>query len=163
VIRGTKKVLDRLGGVTAAEADRSTTRLGDWYVNILFWKPQVALFVSEATLLPVLMPFAPASSLLDRFSSVLLTNLQAHEVPRSFTDQELSEMEPRRWAKTASRSVLGVMNEFKYLAGVHSKLDDESDLLTLSMRLARTPCSPLYKRHVSPDRELAALVSATRD
>jgi hypothetical protein len=44
---------------------------------------------------------------------------------------------------------------------VHSKLDDESDLLTLSMRLARTPCSPLYKRRGSPDRELAALVSAT--
>jgi hypothetical protein len=163
VIRGTKKVLDRLGGVTATDDDRSTTRLGDWYVNVLFWRPQVALFVSEATLLPVLVPFAPASNLVDRFPTALLTHLQAHEAPRSFTDQELGEMEPRRLAKTASRRVLGVMNEFKYLAEVHAKLDDESDLLALSMQLAQTPCGPLYKRHISPDRELAALISSTRD
>lgn len=32
VVRGTKKVLDRIGGVTASDSDRSTTRLGDWYV-----------------------------------------------------------------------------------------------------------------------------------
>lgn len=32
-IRGTKNVLDRLGGVTATDGDRSTTRLGDWYVT----------------------------------------------------------------------------------------------------------------------------------
>lgn len=67
IVRGTKKVLDRIGGVTAPEGDRSTTRLGDWYVNVLFWKPQVALLVNEATLLPVLVPFAPANTLLARF------------------------------------------------------------------------------------------------
>jgi len=37
-------------------------------------------------------------------------------------------MEPRRLAKTASRSVLCVMNEFAYLADVYDKLDGESDL-----------------------------------
>jgi hypothetical protein len=31
------------------------------------------------------------------------------------------------------------------------------DLLALAMRLAATPCGPLYSKHVSPDRELAAL------
>lgn len=163
VIRGTKKVLDRLGGVTATDEDRSTTRLGDWYVNILFWKPQVALFVSEATLLPVLTPFAPAATLIHRFPTALLAHLQAHEIGRSYTESELAEMEPRRLAKTASRSVIGVMNEFKYLADVYAKVDAESDLLTLSLRLAETPCGPLYKRHISPDRELAALVASTKD
>jgi hypothetical protein len=163
VIRGTKKVLDRVGGVTATDSDRSTTRLGDWYVNVLFWKPQVALFVSEATLLPVLMPFAPASTLPDRFPSVLLAHLQAHGIGRSFTDPELAEMEPRRLAKTASRSVVGVMNEFAFLAGVYAKVDGGSDLVSLSMRLAGTPCGPLYKRHISPDRELAALVASASD
>jgi hypothetical protein len=107
VIRGTKKVLDRVHGVTAATDDRSTTRLGDWYVNILFWRPQVALFVSESTLLPILMPFAPATSLIDRFPSALLAQLQAHEVHPSFTEAEFVAMEPRRLAKTASRSVMG--------------------------------------------------------
>ncbi len=60
-------------------------------------------------------------------------------------------MEPRRLAKTNSRSVLGVMNEFKYLAEIHAKLDGETDLLALSLQLAQTPCGPLYKRHISPD------------
>jgi len=161
VIRGTKKVLDRLGGITAAPDDRSTTRLGDWYVNVLFWRPQVALFVSETTLLPVLMPFAPAATLIDRFPIALLGHLQAHEVPRPFTEAELVEMKSRRLTKTASRSVLGVMNELKYLADVYVKLDGVSDLLALSMLLAETPCGPLYKRHISPDRELAALVASS--
>lgn len=158
MVRGTKKVLDRVGGVTASEGDRSTTRLGDWYVNVLFWKPQVALFVSEATLLPVLMPFAPASTLLARFPAVLQSQLQAHSVARGFVETELAEMNEVRTAKTASRSVLGVMNEFKFLAEVHAEHDADVDLLSLSLRLAETPCSPLYQRHISPDHELAALV-----
>jgi Domain of unknown function (DUF6933) len=107
VIRGTKKVLDRLGGVTAA-ADRSTTRLGDWYVSIPFWRPQVGLFVSETGgCFRSWVPFAPAATLIDRFPNALLAQLQAHEVPRSFTEAESVEMETRRLAKTASRSVLG--------------------------------------------------------
>lgn len=161
VIRATKKVLDRLGGVTASDDDRSTTRLGDWYVNVLFWRPQVALFVSEATLLPVLMPFAPAAALIERFPTALLAHLQAHQIGRSFSEWELAEMTPCRVAKTANRSVIGVMNEFRYLAEVYAQRDEGPDLLALSMRLAETPCSPLYKRHISPDRELAAVVAAT--
>lgn len=158
IVRGTKKVLDRVGGVTASEGDHSTTRLGDWYVNVLFWKPQIALFVNELTLLPVLMPFASASTLFARFPAVLHSNLQAHSVPRGFVEAELAEMNVVRTAKTASRSALGVMNEFKFLAEVHTEDDPDPDLLALSLRLAETPCGPLYQRHISPDRELAALV-----
>lgn len=158
IVRGTKKALDRVGGVTASDGDRSTTRLGDWYVNVLFWKPQVALFVNEVTLLPVLMPFAPANTLLGRFPTVLHANLQAHSAPRDFVEAELAEMSVVRTAKTASRSVLGVMNEFTFLAEVHTEDDADPDLLALSLRLAETPCGPLYQRHISPDRELAAFV-----
>lgn len=158
IVRGTKKVLDRIGGIAASEGDRSTNRLGDWFVNVLFWKPQVALFVNELTLLPVLTPFAPASTLLARFPTMLHVNLQAHSVPRDFVEAELAEMNEVRTAKTASRSVLGVMNEFKFLAAVHAEHEADVDLFSLSLRLAETPCSPLYQRHISPDRELAALV-----
>lgn len=34
----------------------------------------------------------------------------------------------------------------------------DDDLVALSVRIAKTPTSPLYKLHISPDRELAALV-----
>jgi hypothetical protein len=33
------------------------------------------------------------------------------------------------------------------------------DLDELSLRLAQVPCTPLYKSHISPDRELAALIA----
>jgi len=65
-----------------------------------------------------------------------------------------------RYAKTANRSVVGIMNEFTFLAEVHRANRDVNDLVALAVRLSRTPCSPLYKRHTSPDRELTALVTA---
>src|SRR5215472_8076930 len=71
---------------------------------------------------------------------------------------ELREMAQVRLARTANRSVVGIMNEFTYLADAWRH--DEPDLLTLAVRLAATPCGPLRKRHISPDRELAALVAA---
>ena len=37
--------------------------------------------------------------------------------------------------------------------------DVAADLVALALRLAHTPCGPLNKRHISPDRELAALLS----
>jgi hypothetical protein len=35
----------------------------------------------------------------------------------------------------------------------------EPDLLELSLRLARTPGGPLYRSHISPDREITAYVT----
>jgi hypothetical protein len=69
-------------------------------------------------------------------------------------------MADRRLAKTASRSLLGTMNEFSYLADAH-RADTTVDLHGLSLQLAHTPCGPLYKTHVFPDRALAAVVAAT--
>jgi hypothetical protein len=64
-------------------------------------------------------------------------------------------------APTASRSVLGIMNEFTFMAE-HMRAEDRGsepiDIDALAGRLARTPCGPLFKRHISPDRELRALV-----
>jgi hypothetical protein len=84
--------------------------------------------------------------------------LAAHRTPAQFIDAELQEMDEVRLAKTASRSVVGTMNEFTYLSDAWRQ--DEPDLLALAVRLAATPCGPLYQRHISPDRELAALVAA---
>jgi len=70
-------------------------------------------------------------------------------------------MADHRLTTPKSRSLVGVMNEFSYLGSVHRRADDD-DLVALSVHLAQTPCSPLYRRHVSPDRELAAHVSEHR-
>jgi hypothetical protein len=159
IVRATKKLLDRIGPPTLGAGEQSTTRTGEWYATAIFWKPQVALFVNETTLLPVLMPLAPAATLLDRFPAHLATVLAAHRVPVAVIEKERQRMSEQRLAKTANRSVVGVMTEFTFLADTYREdrlaLDD---LPGLSVRLAATPCSPLYGKHVSPDRELHALL-----
>lgn len=156
-VHATKKLLDRVG--PPGPAEESSTLLGPWYATALFWKPQVALFVNESTLLPVLMSLAPAATLLGRFPQQLGAVLAAHGTAEEVVDGEVEQMAEYRLAKTANRSVVGVMNEFTYLADVHRSKDSAPDLLGLSLRLATTPCGPLYARHVSPDRELAALAA----
>jgi hypothetical protein len=158
IVRATRKLLDRVGPPTSDAGQASTTLLGDWYATAWFWRPQAALLVSEVTLMPVLMPLAPAVTLLQRFGPELAAVLAAHGAPAEFIDAELREMDQVRLARTASRSVVGIMNEFTHLADAWHQ--DEPDLLALAVRLAATPCSPLYKRNISPDRELAALVAA---
>jgi hypothetical protein len=49
------------------------------------------------------------------------------------------------------------MNEFTFLAEAYRGDTPGLDLLALGLRLAATPCGPLYRKHVSPGRELAAL------
>jgi hypothetical protein len=75
----------------------------------------------------------------------------------------LGQMRECRLGPTANRSVVGIMNEFSYLADVYRRAEPAISLSQLARRLAATPCSPLYRRHVSPDRELQAFLRpATR-
>jgi hypothetical protein len=162
VVHGTKKFLDRVGPPVVAPDTASTGRLGSWYATVLFWKPQVALLVNEPTFLPVVMRFAPAATLLDRFRATLHTVLRAHALPAAFIEEEVHEMGVLRLAKTDSRRVLGVMNEFAFLADVrHGGGHGDGQYLALSVELAHTPCGPLYKTHTFPDRALHALAEAT--
>jgi hypothetical protein len=158
ILRATQKLLHRIGPSTTQDAERSTTLLGDWYATAMFWKPQVALLVNETTLLPVLMPLAPAATLTTRVGEQIATVLTAHGASPEIVEDELHQMRPCRVAPTANRSVVGVMTEFTRLVEIYRDADRDSDLLALSLRLARTPCSPLYRRNVSPDRELRALL-----
>jgi hypothetical protein len=162
VVHGTKKFRDRVKAPAANAEDRSTTALGDWYATVLFWKPQVALFVNEPTLLPVLMPFAPAATVLERFAVSLEAVLGSHSLSPDFIADEIDAMNEHRLTKTFNRGVVGIINEFSFLADAWRSPDRGDDLVTLSLRLARTPCGPLYKRNVSPDRELAALAAQHR-
>jgi hypothetical protein len=153
----TKKLLDRIK--PELEAPRAgTTRLGNWYATALFWKPQMALVVNERTLLPVLLPLAPAATLAQRFPIALREVLRALDMPAEFIASEISGMGEVVYAKTANRSVLGVMNEFVYLAEGYRDQDGSVDPVGLSLRLAGTPCGPLYKGAVFPDKALRELV-----
>ena len=159
-IHATKKLLDRVKPVLGRDRAISTTILGDWYATALFWKPQVALLVNESTLLPVLMFLAPATSLSTRFPAQLALTLSAHGVSQNFIEIELTQMLELNFAKTANRSVVGTMDEFTYSADFYCEEFGAGDLLGIATRLSQTPCSRLYNRGVTPERELKRIVSA---
>jgi hypothetical protein len=114
ILRATKRLLDRIGGPTLGTGDQSTTLLGPWYATALRWRPQVALMVNQTTLLPVLMPLAPAATLPARAGDQIATVLAAHGVPGPIIAAEQEHMRQWRTAPTANRSVVGIMNEFTF-------------------------------------------------
>ena len=65
---------------------------------------------------------------------------------------QLAEMTEHVVAKTANRSVVGMLNEFSFLG--ERFLDPGTDLLMLSLRLADVPCGPLYKSTSYPNSEV---------
>lgn len=159
-IHATQKLRDRVKAPLAERVYEPATALGNWYATALFWQPQVALFVNEETLLPVLVPLAPARTVADRFPEHLEAVLNALGTDPRFVAAEVATTTGARWAKTANRSVVGIMNEFTYLAEADRAHERSEDLVLVAVRLAGTPCSPLYERHSFPDRELAALVAS---
>lgn len=154
VVRGTKKLRDRVKGPVAGDDDESTGLLGDWFATALFWKPQVALLVNARTFLPVLVPPAPAGGLLDRIPDELARMLTRHGVDPSVVRAEREAMAEVRIAPTDDRRVVGVMNQLARFAEHWI----EEDLTALSLRLAETPVGPLRSGAGFPDRALAALV-----
>jgi len=156
----TNKLLDRVKQPVSAAPSLSTTYLGNWYATALFWKPQVVLLANERTLLPVLMPLAPAAELAQRFPEYLAPVLFAHGAPHALIEHELNAMLDFQYAKTANRSLLGMLNQFTYLAEGYRDYNQSTDLRWLSMKLSETPCSPLYKKAISPDRELRRLIES---
>lgn len=84
--------------------------------QFFFWKPQVAQLVNEKSLLPVLMPLAPATELATRSPVHLADVMAAHGMPQQFIENELAQMNEVQYVKTSNRSVVGIMNQFSYLA-----------------------------------------------
>jgi uncharacterized protein DUF6933 len=160
IVCATKKLLHLLGPPTAPDEEHGTTLLGPWYATVLLWRPRVALLVNESTLLPVLLPLAPTSTLTSRIAQQITLVLTAHHTPAAIVDQEQRQMRTCQLGVTANRSVVGVMTEFARLADVRHDAKPAMDLVGLAVRLAETPCAPLYGGNVSPDRELAAAFRA---
>ncbi len=126
IVRATRKLRQRFGPPTPVDGQESSTLMGDWYATVLTWRPgQVALLVSEPTLLPVLMPLAPATTLLDRLAEHLAAVLRAHHVPETMVTQESAGTADYRVTTTANRSITGSMTEFAYLAEAHRNTQAE--------------------------------------
>jgi len=131
-LHATAKLVERLDAAPKDRPPVSTTRPGDWYVNLLDAAPsQLILCVSERTLLPVILPARDAASISVRLALALAEVLREIGVCAESRAAELAQMNNEvTLAKTANRRVLGAMNDFAYL-------------LDVSLRLAERPCSPI--------------------
>jgi hypothetical protein len=158
VIRGTKKLRDRVNSAHLVDGEESTTALGDWFANALFWRPQVALLVSSRTLLPVFMELAPAATLLDRAPTAIEAVLRRHGVDETFLATERKAMSEVRIAPTNDRRVVGVMNELAF-HGEWLFKEGQHDLEGLSLRMSSLIIGKLDEG--SPDRALAAFLGGS--
>jgi hypothetical protein len=96
--------------------------------------------------------------MIQRVPAELVRVLQAHGIHEDFIAAEITAMFECLVAKTANRSVLGIMREFVFEAEVYRDYLGDNDLLSLAMRLSRTPCSPIG--YNSPDRLLREIVGS---
>jgi hypothetical protein len=138
----TSKVSNRLKQPLEQIPSHATNLLGAWYVNLLIVHRQhILLLVSERTLLPVLMPAKNLALFPKQFPAVLGEMLGAIALPPEKILAELQEMTEWRFAKTASRQILGSMNDFAKILDVY--IEDGAPLQQQALRLARYPCSPI--------------------
>lgn len=121
--------------------------LGDWYANMLFWRKQVALFVNASSFVPVLMLLAPASGVVGRFPAAMAEVFATLGIDPRFVQAETTEMGSVALAKTASRQVLGAMNEFVFMAEhtISTGRSDPDDLVGMSVWLANTIVGPISR------------------
>lgn len=142
-LHATKKLLDRVGAPPVAVPPDSTTRLGNWYGTLLFWRPQIVLLVNERTLLPVLLPFAPSADLMSRIPGEVAALLGRLGIGPELIAAERDAMWPICLAKTANRRLLGMLNEFAFQASIYARGDFGGSLSDIALRLSDTPCGPI--------------------
>jgi len=145
VLRCTQKLLARLKRPEAPAHVESTTRLGDWYGNILqIGRRQHLLFISERSRLPVVIPIREAKHLEAVFPEAVCDVLAAVGVGAEDIADERSRMSEISFGRTNNRSLLGTLNDFAFMAktGNANRGEPESPQELIRF-LARTPILPL--------------------
>lgn len=114
VIRCTRKLLDRVKPPVMAPVDAAGDNLlSDWYATVLFVRPAwLVAAVSSRTLLPVVVPAAPVREVGRRLCGEAAEHLRLLEAPDDLLLDEIAAMDTVVYTKTASRRVLGSLNDF---------------------------------------------------
>ncbi len=154
-LRCTARLRKRLGTTEDATSGAPSTRLGDWYAHLLFTRPQLVLCVSDRTLLPILVPAREGHLLVARLRGAVAHMLRALGVADAAVAAERDAMMDAVIGKTASRQVLGSLNDFVWMLDSYRRA---GTLLEVSLRLADTPCGPL--RMNSPREETIRVFAA---
>src|SRR5262245_57904847 len=106
VLRCTQKLFARLKHAGDTPAVESTTRLGDWYGNLLtIRRRQMLMFISERSRIPVIIPIRDAGRLAIVFSDAVCDVLAAVGVAEKEIAQERSLMSEMAFGPTRNRSL----------------------------------------------------------
>ena len=145
VLRCTRKLLLRLKRPEVSAHIVSSTRLGDWYGNILqIGHRQHLLFISERSRLPVVIPIREAKRLEAVFPNAVCDVLAAAGIGAEDIADERSRMSEISFGRTNNRSLLGTLNDFAFMAQRGNANRDEPESPEELMRfLAQTPILPL--------------------
>ena len=138
-LRCTKKLLARLRVKPNPRPPPSTTKLGDWYADTLnLGRERLVLCVSELTLLPVVVPAIGAGVDLNaKLARGLRETLEALGAPKAAIDVEVNQLLEVTIAKTASRVVLGSMNDFQFMVRHIRSQQPNASLLDLGLEIGR--------------------------
>ena len=113
-LRCTKKLLKRLRAKPEETPAPSDALLGDWYANPIslpFRGKSVVLFVNEPTLLAVLVPGRGSKNTIPVFQERAARLLERIGLPEACVRHEAEAYADVQLLPTASRSVLGSMND----------------------------------------------------
>jgi len=116
----TQKLLKELGNPPLQSVDELTTGLGNWYANIFILdRKKFLLFINEKTLYSFVIPSMKKENfknIIDEFLYHLNMNLQVEGFPIAIISKVMQEYKDIFFAKTASKRVLGSMNEITFNA-----------------------------------------------
>jgi hypothetical protein len=143
-LRCTRKAADALGAWPLPEPPSGTGPLGEWYVNLI---PTVSggffLFMNARCLLSVVVPRqGTAADILNMFVRRVANILSLIGLHHAIIDQELEHFRDIRIGKTASRRLLGVMNEVGFhlqSALEESTKDSKLSLSDFEFQMAEMP------------------------
>ena len=140
VLRCTHRLIVRLKQFDDAAGVQSTTRLGDWYGNLIqVGHRRVLLFISEWSRLPVMIPVRQADRLRSAFPDAVCQMLAVLGVPSEAIESERRHMSQIAFGRTRSRSLLGSLNDFSSMARMHFFASPDDPLEGIARQLAETP------------------------
>ena len=150
-LRCTQKLLKLIGIPRVIQGeDTGTALLGDWYANLLVIARQRALlFTNESTLYSFAV-LEVRKGMLTRFAEVFIEQLKlnlAHEdIPSYVIERLVAEYRDMGIAGTASRRVLGSMNDLADMLAYYVQEvggPAASQVLAINRQLNRSPHKPL--------------------
>ena len=141
LLRATQKVLRNLSPPSAVESPEDTA-LGDWYATrVVVDRVPILIVISSRSLLALLMRAKDTRSLPDRLPDLVRVRLRRLGLPSDLIEAECQAMDPVSVAKTADRSVLGILVDFgKLLPHLLPDPWNEGDFIDVEARLGEMPC-----------------------